>query len=58
MKSQSHIVLNSNKVFEYSCDYQIWIQPNKQRIFCAIGHFGHVRTIIFKNYNPSSFCSR
>ncbi len=58
MTSQSHIALNSNKVFGYSCDYQIWIKPNKQRIFCAIGHFSHACAIIFKNYNSSSFCSR
>ena len=41
MASKSHIALNSSKVLEYSSDYWIWVQPKKQRTFCAMGHFGH-----------------
>ena len=56
MASKSHIALNSSKVLEYSSDYWIWVQPKKHKTFCAMGHFGHVCTIIFKNYNSPSCC--
>ena len=39
---QSHIGLNSSNAFQYGYGYQTWIQPNKERTFCALGHFGQI----------------
>ena len=36
---KSHIGYSSNP-FQYAYGYQTWIQPNKERTFCALGHYG------------------
>jgi CubicO group peptidase (beta-lactamase class C family) len=39
---QSHIGVSSNNPFQYGYGYQTWIQPNKERTFCALGHAGQI----------------
>jgi CubicO group peptidase (beta-lactamase class C family) len=38
---KSHIGL-SNEAFQHGYGYQTWIQPNKTRTFCALGHYTQV----------------
>ena len=39
---KSHIGLNPGNAFQYSYGYQTWTQPNKERTFCALGHYGQL----------------
>jgi CubicO group peptidase (beta-lactamase class C family) len=39
---QSHIGISYGNAFQYGYGYQTWIQPNKERTFCALGHFGQI----------------
>jgi CubicO group peptidase (beta-lactamase class C family) len=39
---KSHLGLNTSNVFQYGYGYQTWVQPNKDRTFCALGHFGQI----------------
>ena len=39
---KSHLGLNSSNAFQYGYGYQTWVQPNKDRTFCALGHFGQI----------------
>jgi hypothetical protein len=38
---KSHIGIN-NEAFQHSYGYQTWIQENKTRTFCALGHYTQV----------------
>lgn len=37
---KTYLSLNSSNAFQYGYGYQTWIQPNKERTFCALGHYG------------------
>jgi CubicO group peptidase (beta-lactamase class C family) len=38
---KSHLEI-ANNAFQYGYGYQTWIQPNKERTFCALGHYTQV----------------
>ena len=39
---KSHLGITNYNAFQYAYGYQTWIQPNKERTFCALGVFGQI----------------
>jgi CubicO group peptidase (beta-lactamase class C family) len=39
---KTHVAVNYFNAFQYGYGYQTWLQPNKDRTFCALGHYGQI----------------